>query len=278
MSKILYPTPLHKQAAEQVVEFFANTNGIDAVLLVNSRARGKATPDSCLDMIVLVSESFRDPGFAGAVLEREENKGTDSLYQAWDHNAETQAVRSALATAGRFSEIHLDLTDGTITATSLNRDQGLDGFEIAIGNYYVYSQPLWLGSDRFYELQAGWLPYYDEQLRARRLSATREYCHYFLDHIEPYIERGLYFQAFDRLYYAFQGFLQGLFISRRRYPIAYNKWIREQVEEILKLPDLYRQLPSILEIKALESQDLVNKGNHLRELITKYLIEQESTI
>jgi hypothetical protein len=273
MAKIIYPTLPHQQAAQQSVDFFAHINGIDAVLLVNSCARGKATPDSCLDLVVLVSQSFRDPGYSGAVLERDENRGTDHLYRAWDDSSETQAARSTLSTVGRFSEIHLDLIDGSIIPTPLNRDQGLDDFEIAIGNYFVYSQPLWLGSDRFDDMQAGWVPYYTEQLRAERLAATRGFCNYFLDHIEPYVERGLYFQAFDRLYNAFQGFLQGLFISRRSYPIAYNKWIREQVEEILRLPELYRQLPGLLEIQALESHELVEKAQRLRELTATYLIE-----
>ncbi len=273
MSELAYPTTQHQQAAQQVVDFFAHTNAIDAVLLVNSCARGKATPDSCLDIIVLVAQALRDPGYGGIVLERAENTCTDHLYQAWDDHPATQAVRQALSTIGRFSEIHLDLIDGMINPRSLNRDQGIDVFELAIGNYFVYSRPLWVGSDRFYQLQAHWLPYYDEHLRRERLSTTHAFCNYALDHIEPYVERGLYFQAFDRLYYALQGFLQGLFIARRSYPIAYNKWIREQVEEVLELPELYRQLPSLLELQALESRELVEKGQRLRELTATYLIE-----
>jgi len=275
MANCLYPTPQHQQAAYQAVDFFSRTTGIDAVLLVNSCARGKATPDSCLDLVVLVSPSFRDPGYSGSVLEREENKGTDQLFRAWDDHPETQAARFALSTVGRFSEIHLDLIDGSIRPTPLSRDQGLDDFEVAIGNYFIYSQPLWLGSDRFSNLRAEWIPYYNEQLRVERLSTTREFCHYFLDHIEPYVERGLYFQAFDRLYYALQGFLQGLFISRRKYPVAYNKWIREQVEEILRMPELYSRLPRILEIKALESRELVDKAKQLRELTERYLLDED---
>lgn len=271
ISKTLYPTLAHQRAAQQIVDFYSQRNGIDAILLVNSCARGKATPDSCLDIVVLVSENFRDPGYQGAVLERGENKGTDGLYRAWDESSQTQAAQSLLRTVGRFSETHLDLIDGTLISTPLTRDEGLDDFEIAIGNYFIYSQLLWLGSDRFYRLQADWLPYYAESLRAERLTATRAFCHYFLDHIEPYVERGLYFQAFDRLYKAFQGFLQGLFISQRRYPIAYNKWIREQVEEILRMPELYRQLPPLLEIQNFESHELVERARRLRELTTMHL-------
>jgi hypothetical protein len=209
MSRRAYPTLQHLQAAQQVVEFFAHTDAIEAVLLVNSCARGKASPDSCLDLVVLVSESLRDPGYPGIVLERTENRGTNSLYKAWDDHPETQAARRALSGVGRFSEVHLDLIDGTITPRVLNRDEGLDVFEIVIGNYFVHSEPLWLGCNRFYELQSRWLPYYDDNLQAERLSATRAFCHYALDHIEPYVERGLYFQAFDRLYKCVSGLLAG---------------------------------------------------------------------
>jgi predicted nucleotidyltransferase len=48
-----YPTPEHQKAAEAITEHFASNFEIDAVLLVNSCARGKATRDSCLDIIML---------------------------------------------------------------------------------------------------------------------------------------------------------------------------------------------------------------------------------
>jgi hypothetical protein len=110
-------------------------------------------------------------------------------------------------------------------------------------------------------------------MRTERLALTREFCLHYIDHIEPYVERGLYFQSFDRLYHAFQGFLQGLFISRRVYPIAYNKWIHEQVVEILGLPELYRRLPHILEIHNLESREVVERGESLRGFVDEYLVD-----
>ena len=48
-----YPTRAHERAAESIVAFFAARDEPDAVLLTNSCARGKATPDSCLDVLVL---------------------------------------------------------------------------------------------------------------------------------------------------------------------------------------------------------------------------------
>jgi hypothetical protein len=69
------------------------------------------------------------------------------------------------------------------------------------------------------------------------------------------------------LYKAFQEFLQALFIAHRTYPIAYNKWIREQVETRLGLPELYAQLPHILEVSQLESDAVVHNAEHLRALL-----------
>ena len=73
--------------------------------------------------------------------------------------------------------------------------------------------------------------------------------------------------AFNRLYDAFREFLQALFISRRTYPIAYDKWIREQVEEILCRPDLYQRLPRLLEISHFESDEIAWKAEELRGLL-----------
>jgi hypothetical protein len=42
-------------AAQVVVGFFTETDAVDAVLLVNSCARGKAPSDSCLDIVALAS-------------------------------------------------------------------------------------------------------------------------------------------------------------------------------------------------------------------------------
>jgi hypothetical protein len=80
----------------------------------------------------------------------------------------------------------------------------------------------------------------------------------------------LYFQAFDRLYKAFQEFLQALFVARRTYPIAYNKWIREQVTEWLSLPDLYQELPQILSVRSIESAEIGQKADALRVLLERW--------
>lgn len=87
------------------------------------------------------------------------------------------------------------------------------------------------------------------------------------------MERGLYFQAFDRFYNAFQEFVQALFISRRTYPIAYDKWIREQMEEILNMPKLYRRLCELFETETFESSEIAEKTQGLTHLLEEYCLE-----
>jgi hypothetical protein len=142
---------------------------------------------------------------------------------------------------------------------------------LEIGNTLVYTVPLWQRSDYFDSLKAQWLPYYSEVLRQERLAMVRDFCVNNLDHIPLFVERGLYFQSFNRLYDAFREFLQALFISRRTYPIAYDKWIREQVEEILGMPHLYQRLPGLLEISHFESDEVARKAEELRALVEEHL-------
>ena len=92
-------------------------------------------------------------------------------------------------------------------------------------------------------------------------------------HIPLYVNRGLHFQAFDRFYNAIGEFLQALFIAHRTYPIAYDKWIREQVEEILGLTELYRKLVKFFEITSFESQEIAAKAEDLAYLLNTYASE-----
>jgi hypothetical protein len=169
--------------------------------------------------------------------------------------------------------VDLDFVDGCFVPKTRGWTSGPDEFELEIGNSLVYSVLLWERGDRFERLKARWLPYYDEKLRGERLAAVRQFCLNDLDHVPLYVDRGLYFQAFDRLYNAFQEFLQALFISRRTYPIAYDKWIREQIEEILGMPELYRQLPKLFEIKHFKSQEIALKARELNRLFEKCVQE-----
>lgn len=258
-----YPTSEHEQATAAIVDFLTASSATEAVLLVNSCARGKASRDSCLDIIVLVTP--------------EVDLSTDlpRLETWWEQFYETAPIFSALRGVGKYAHVHLDFFNGRFVPQPRNEAAGPDDFELQVGNLMAYSVPLWQRSDYLAQLKAKWLPYYDETLRRERLKMVHWYCRNNLGHIPVYVERGLYFQAFDRLYNALQEFLQALFIARRTYPIAYNKWIREQIVDILGLPELYAQLPRLLEIKHFESAELAQKGASLEKLLDDYAsIEQ----
>jgi len=252
-----YPTQEHQKAAEAIVDFFVSNYKLDAVLLVNSCARGKATRDSCLDIVMLVQP---DQG----------RSQLSDLEAGWTEFEKSNQVIKALYKVGKYSVVHPDFIHGEFIPSEQDEAAGPDDFEVQIGNFLVYSVPLWEGSDYFSLLKFQWLPYYTEELRKNRLDRVRWYCLNNLHHIPLYIERGLYFQSFDRLYNAYREFLQALFIARRTYPIAYNKWIREQVEEILGLPELYTQLSHLLEIRHFESYEIADKAKEVEELLEKY--------
>ncbi len=250
----VYPTLEHEQATRAVVDFFSAQADTDAVILMGSCARGKAVPDSCLDFLILLQPEV----FPRAM---------DALERQWKEFYTSAEPFRALQQVGKYSHVDLCLIDGCFVPKPRGWTSGPDEFELEIGNTLVYAVALWKRSDYLDRLKAQWLPYYSEALRQERLAMVRGFCINNLDHIPLFVARGLYFQSFHRLYDAFREFLQALFISRRIYPIAYDKWIREQVEEILGLPDLYQRLPRLLEISHFESNEIARKAEELRGLL-----------
>jgi predicted nucleotidyltransferase len=255
-----YPTPQHARAAEVITAFFVEHYEIESVLLTNSCARGKATRDSCLDLAILARPDWLSANLAAA-------------EQEWEEFASGNEAIQALRATGKFSHVHLGFVDGVFTPTEQDEAAPPDSFEVSIGNIVVYSAPLWERdgySGYLEEIRRTWLPYYNEDLRRQRLTSVRWFCLNNLHHIPLYVERGLYFQSLDRLHNAHQEFLQALFIARRTYPIAYNKWVREQVVDILGLPDLYPRLTQLFEIKSFESTQLADKARVLEQLLEHY--------
>ena len=194
-----------------------------------------------------------------------------SLEKAWNTYAANQPVILAYRTAGPHAHLHLDIFDGQFSPLIWDEGGGPDCFEVEIGNRVAYSVPVNLVGSHFQQLQSQWLPYYSDALRHNRLAMAHAACLYDLDHIPLLRRRGLHFHAFDRLYKAFQEFLQALFIARRTYPIAYNKWIREQVQDRLQLPELYRELSPLLSISNIETAEIENKAAALKALLQRWI-------
>lgn len=255
---LAYPTARHRQTAGRVRDFFASRPHVDTVLVVNSCARGRGTPESDLDIAVLVDRTAT-------------NGEAQALEGEWRAFLAGAPPESHSAAGESQLLVHLDVIDGHWEPPpAWDEGGGPDAFEVEIGNRIAYAAPLTDAGPRFRELRAQWLPYYPENLRLERLAMVRAACARDLDYVPTCVKRELYFHAFDHLYKAFQEFLQALFISRAVYPLAYNKWIREQVEEWLGLPELYRELPAILSIKNLESAEIEENAARLRALLVRW--------
>ncbi len=248
-----FPTSIHRRAAEAIVDFSMGLP-VEAVLLVNSCARGTATPESDLDIALLI-----DPELTA--------RQRQLLDHAWCQQYENDSVFRELERLSRFARVHLDLFDGRWVAEPWDDGGGPDAFEIEIGNQVAYAVPLWERSSAFADLRTRWLPYYKESLREERLRMVSDACRLNIARVHFAVTRGLNFYGFDRLYHAFQEFLQALFIAHRVYPIAYNKWIREQVEGWLGLVALYHELPPVLALGQLRREELIDQAEHLSRLL-----------
>src|SRR5881275_539494 len=94
-----YPTQEHQRAADAIVDFFVSNYKIDAVLLVNSCARGKATRDSCLDIVVLTKpDPSRSP--------------LSALEAGWTELEKSNQTINALYQVGKYSVVHPDFIHG----------------------------------------------------------------------------------------------------------------------------------------------------------------------
>jgi predicted nucleotidyltransferase len=257
--QLKFPTHLHEQAAETAYQFFQAQPGVDTVLVVNSCARGQGIPESDLDMNVLVH-----PGKP-----KEEVANLEGL---WRQELTGNEVLQRFRASGDHAHVHLDVVHGEFVPETWDDGGGPDGFEMGIGNLLAYGAPLHGAGPYYCQLQVKWLPYYKEDLRQQRLEMAHTACLYDLGHVPFFVQRGLYFQAFDRLYKSFQEFLQALFIACRVYPLAYNKWIRMQVVEWLGFPELYRALPPVISVTNIESSELVDKANRLKKLLQQWVV------
>lgn len=247
-----FPTNFHKKTFDSCVDFLKAEEDIMALTLTCSCARGEGSFDSDIDLEILVKE-----GADGNAICERFNKFTNTL-------GESEEV-------GRF--FHVDLHLGVVDIAPVKRGwtDGPDSFELEIGNSFAYSKLVFEKDEYFTKAKAKYFPYYDEELRQNKLKEALKFCENDIGHIEPMVKRGLYFHAFSRLYDATKEFLQALFISKKVYPIAYDKWIKKQLVEILELPELYKDFVSLYEIKHLESDELTHKSKKLQELMNKYI-------
>lgn len=250
-----FPTVLHAEAAKAVNDFFVQFQ-VDTVLIVNSCARGHASAESDLDMAILVEKNYS--------LEQQE-----ILNQQWIAFANENSTINKYKNSSLFAHLHVEIINGTYNAGIIQNGEPIDYFEVEIGNQLRYSIQVNTSGSYYKYLQQKLLPYYDEKLRIERLNKLKEACFYNIDQIAILVKRELYFNAFDVLYQALQKYLQALFIANKAYPIAYNKWINYQLIHLLKKPELYATLTSVLSLKNITSNEIVKKASILNSLLKR---------
>jgi predicted nucleotidyltransferase len=255
-----FPTENHKKATDEIVNFFSEYKYISSILLTCSCARSKASPESCVDIAILLRPDIY-------------KTKKKELEEKWENfNIHNKAIKKMLK-YGKFAHIDLDFIHGDFTPRNHYHGwmSGPDSFELEVGNNLCYSVSLKSNDDYYDLLRTKWLPFYSNKLREKRLDMVLEYCKNNLEHIESYVKRELYFQAFDRFYNAYREFLQALFIYLKKYPICYEKWIKEQIVDILGLPELYTDIVNLFEIKVFKNNKMIENKNKIFFLIKKYI-------
>lgn len=181
-------------------------------------------------------------------------------------------LRGAVEGGILFGDVRIDIgfTHGKLDPHSEHSfDITRDEFETTIGNLFVYSVTLYEKGARYEKLKQKYLPFYNDELRRIRLAGTRKEFAYKIWKTKWLAERGEYLSSLETLLEAQRIFLQHLFVKKRKYPIDYVKWIREQCSQILQMPNLYSELVSIFNGIELTKKGLANKADTLEKLFLK---------
>ncbi|MFY9462478.1 MAG: nucleotidyltransferase domain-containing protein [Candidatus Sungiibacteriota bacterium] len=252
----IFPTKSHQKALEATAEHFKKKKEVLAITLVGSVLRGHGSADADVDVDVFVKDQATIDR-----LSREFDKVSQSILAPLRKNKEV----------GRYFDIGVHMRFLNPQPKPRFWTSGPDEFEIEIAHSFVHCKLIFERNKAWTKARKRFVPYYNENLRKRRLKEVKMYCLNNIGHIEPYVKRGLYFQAYKRFYDATREFLQALFISKKKYPLDYDKWIRYELEKILKMPKLYREFVSLYELNKLESNELIKKGRRLEKLLQIYL-------
>jgi len=262
-TRIHCPTQSYNIVLNKIVKYYVTYPRVFAVVLIGSLARGKAAPGSCMDFaIFLHHEEFTK--LASKLTSRTNaysRLGGEICFYSGDLEGGVQ-----------FGDVRVDLvfTDGRFRNGRNPFDMVNDEFEATIGNLLVYGVPLFTKGNNYQHLRSEYLPFYGENLRQKRLDGTSSEFNYKVWKTRWLASRGEYFAAFDTLLETTRIFLQHLFVKERKYPIDYCKWLKEQCESILAMPELYPKLVAIIEDTKLSKTGIEKKAAMLEQLMQQY--------
>jgi hypothetical protein len=226
-------------------------------------ARGKAVEGSCIDLFIFLGERHFDTLAPSLKLRAEAYSRLGGRICYYEGDVEGGVLIGDIRVdVGFASDVEVPQTENSFDITR-------DEFETTIGNLFVYSVMLYEKGTRYDELKEKYLPFYDDELRKIRLAGTRKEFAYKVWKIKWLADRGEYLSSLEALLEAQRIFLQYLFIKKRKYPIDYVKWIKDQCSQILQMPDLYRELVSVVDGIELTKKGLTKKADILERLFVR---------
>lgn len=246
-----------------MVRYFEVFPGVFAIVLVGSLARGKAIKGSCIDIGVFLEKEQFDRLASGL---RTRAKAYSRL------GGEICYYRGQVEGGIMFGDVRVDLdfTRGEFCPGHEPFDMARDEFETTIGNLLVYCMLLFQKGNKYQRLRSKYLPFYSDALRQERLDGTNSEFNYKTWKTRWLADRGEYLAAFETLLEAQRIFLQHLFIKERKYPIDYVKWLKEQCETILGMPELYPKLADIIEGIKLNKAGITKKIAMLEQMMQQH--------
>lgn len=259
-----YPHEGYRQALSKMSGFYRDYLGVYAIVLTGSLARGKAVEGSCIDLCIF--------------LEREQFETLPSTVEsreaAYSQFGGSVCYYNDKIEGGiMFNGVRVDVsfTDGQFDpSTKHSFDITRDEFETTIGNLLVYAIAIHENGAKFQQLKTQHLPFYDDILRKARLRGTESEFHYKIWKTRWLASRGEFFAALEAFLEAKRIFLQHLFISRRRYPLDYTKWLKEQVSQILNMSGLYQELVALINGIELTLEHFEERSLMLENLFARY--------
>lgn len=262
-AKIHYPTQSYSIVLNKMVKYYETYPRVFAIVLIGSLARGKAASGSCIDLATFLhDEEFKKLASRRTKRANAYSRlGGKICFYSGDVEGGVQ-----------FDNIRVDLvfTDGRFRKGRNPFDIVNDEFETTIGNLLVYGVPLFTKGSKYQRLKSKYLPFYSEDLRQKRLDGTKSEFNYKVWKTRWLALRGEYIAAFDTLIETTRIFLQHLFIKQRKYPIDYCKWLKEQCESVLAMPELYPKLAAMIGDTKLSKMGIEKKAAMLERLMQQY--------
>ena len=266
---ILFPNELYRDVLEKMVRYFEVFPSVSAIVLTGSLARGRAVIGSCIDLCVFLDKEGYEALASGlkARTKAYSRMGGEVCYYAGEVEGGVE-----------FDDIRVDIefTDGKFQTGHMSFDIVRDEFETTIGNLLVYCLPLFQKGNKYQRLRSKYLPFLSDALRKEGLAGTESEFSYKIWKTRWLASRGEYFAALVTLLEAKRIFLQHLFIRERKYPIDYVKWLKEQCEAILGMPELYAKLADAVEGIELNKRGINEKATVLEQMMQQYGAHEHS--